>query len=41
MISYMGYEATQYGFSKVLADKALILLGAILFLVSLVTIIGV
>ena len=40
MISYMGYEAMKFGFTKIIADKALIYLGFIIFGVSIITMIG-
>lgn len=40
MICYMGIEAASYGFSKVIVDKALILISCLIFVFALVTLLG-
>jgi len=40
MIILMGVQASSYGLSKLEADKALIIMGVFIFLLSLTTLIG-
>ena len=40
MIVLMGFQASSYGLSKVEADKALIIMGIFIFLLSLCTLVG-
>lgn len=40
MICFMGFQASKYGLSKVVADKALIIMGFLIFLLSLGALIG-
>jgi len=40
MIILMGVQASSYGLSKLEADKALIIMGVIIFLLALTTLIG-
>ena len=40
MIVLMGVQASSYGLSKLEADKALIIMGVVIFILSLVTLVG-
>ncbi len=40
MIVLMGVQASSYGLSKLEADKALIIMGVVIFILALVTLIG-
>jgi hypothetical protein len=40
MICFMGFQAGRYGLSKVVADQALIIMGVLIFLMSLATLFG-
>ena len=40
MICYLGIEALSYGFEKVVADKALILIACVIFVLAVVTLLG-
>ena len=41
MIIFMGIQAKKYGLSNVAADKALIIMGVIIFIISFITVIGI
>lgn len=40
MICYLGFEAASYGFARVIADKALILLSILTFIFAIITLLG-
>lgn len=40
MVCYLGIEAALYGFKTIIADKALIFLSIIIFILAIITILG-